>query len=123
MKTAIEDIMDKHKKMNNGLEAHVDIFGYLPSFYTSPEDPEGKALVESIQRNSFCLEGKEPSLTYYEVNTNAGFLSKHNVPVVGFGPGNVKNIHMPEEYVDINQIIIAAKVYALTAYDLLASKQ
>ena len=51
-----------------------------------------------------------------------GFLSKHNVPVVGFGPGNVKNIHMPEEHIDINQIITATKVYALTAYDLLSFK-
>jgi len=122
MKRKIENIVEKQRKMNKGFEANIDIFGYLPSFYTSPEDPKAKPLVESVIRNSSLIKGKKPKLTYYDVNTNAGFLSKHNVPVVGFGPGNVKNIHMPEEHVNINQIITATKVYALTAYDLLSFK-
>jgi acetylornithine deacetylase/succinyl-diaminopimelate desuccinylase-like protein len=122
IKGMIEDIVEKHKKLNKGLNAYVGIFGYLPSFYTSPQDPKAKPLVESILRNSLIVGEKRPKLTYYDVNTNAGFLSRHNVPVVGFGPGNVKNIHMPEEHVDFNQLDTAARVYALTAYDLLSSK-
>lgn len=122
MKGEIDNIIKQHKDLNRGLEADVKIFGYLPSFYTSPEDPKAKPLVESILRNSMILDLERAKLSYYDVNTNAGFLSKHNVPVVGYGPGNVRNIHMPEEHIDINQIVAATKVYALTAYDLLSVK-
>lgn len=122
MEVKIANIIEKHKKINKGLKASVDILGYLPSFYTSPQDPKAKPLVESILRNAHISNGKKPKLTYYDVNTNAGFLTRHNVPVVGFGPGNVKDIHVPEEHIDINQIITATKVYALTAYDLLSFK-
>jgi acetylornithine deacetylase/succinyl-diaminopimelate desuccinylase-like protein len=122
MKGKIEDIVKKHEKINKGLKVKTDIFGYLPSFYTSPEDPEAKPLVESILCNSEAIGGQKADLTFYDVNTNAGFLNKHNVAVVGFGPGNVKDIHMPDEHVDIAQLDTAARVYALTAYDLLSSK-
>ncbi len=52
---------------------------------------------------------------------DAYFLSAFaKIPTVIFGPGSLGNIHNHDEYVEIEELEIAAKVYALTALRLLA---
>ncbi|NIQ53250.1 MAG: M20/M25/M40 family metallo-hydrolase, partial [Gammaproteobacteria bacterium] len=37
------------------------------------------------------------------------------VPTVLFGPGDVRRAHAPDEYVEVRELEMAAKVVALTA--------
>ena len=42
-----------------------------------------------------------------------------NIPTVIYGPGKIKVGHIPDEYVEIPEVVTAAKVYALTLYEAL----
>jgi succinyl-diaminopimelate desuccinylase len=40
------------------------------------------------------------------------------IPTAIFGPGHLKDIHSPDEYVDVSELEVCAKIYALTALRL-----
>lgn len=42
-----------------------------------------------------------------------------NIPTVIFGPGQTKVGHTPDEYVELSDVVEAAKIYALTLYNAL----
>lgn len=47
--------------------------------------------------------------------TDASKLAMGGIPTVVFGPGNISQAHSTNEYVDIMQVIKAAKILALSA--------
>ena len=53
----------------------------------------------------------------YHFNTVA------RIPTVICGPGSIKDIHKPDESVDVNELASAAKLYALTALRMLGRKE
>ncbi len=51
---------------------------------------------------------------------DADFLTNFaHIPTVLYGPGSGLMAHMPDEYVLLEEVVTAAKVYALTVYDAL----
>ncbi len=49
-------------------------------------------------------------------------VNKGKIPTVIFGPGKIKVGHIPDEFVELPEVITAAKVYALTLYEALKIK-
>jgi acetylornithine deacetylase/succinyl-diaminopimelate desuccinylase-like protein len=47
-------------------------------------------------------------------------MSDRGVRSVIFGPGNLEQAHSVDEWIDVEEIYQAAKVYAAIAFDLLA---
>jgi len=45
---------------------------------------------------------------------DAAFLNRAGIPAITIGPGNLQVAHAPNEYVEISELIDAAKIYALT---------
>jgi acetylornithine deacetylase len=61
-----------------------------------------EALKEKAKFHGFCG------------NSDASFYNLAGIPAVSIGPGNLIVAHGPDEYVEIDEVVDAAKVYAMT---------
>lgn len=54
-----------------------------------------------------------PTLTTWPFSTNGvAIMGKHNIPVIGYGPGMLSACHVPNEYVKKDQVLRATMMYA-----------
>ncbi|HJX23974.1 MAG TPA: M20 family metallopeptidase [Candidatus Bathyarchaeia archaeon] len=63
--------------------------------------------------------GKEPKLIGIGGATVAKSYLSYGIPALMYGPGDEKIDHVANEYIELDQVITAAKVMALSALDLL----
>jgi len=63
--------------------------------------------------------GKEPKLVGIGGATVAKSYLSHGIPAVMYGPGDERIDHIANEYIELDQVITAAKVMALSALGLL----
>ena len=62
------------------------------------------------------LFGKKATLTTWPFSTNGvAIMGKHNIPVIGYGPGTLDACHVADEYVSKEQVLHAAMMYAAIA--------
>jgi len=60
----------------------------------------------------------EPAKYYgFAAVDDAAFLNMTGIPTITIGPGDLRMAHAPNEYVDIPELINAAKIYAIAALD------
>jgi succinyl-diaminopimelate desuccinylase len=85
------------------------------------EIPSNSEIAEVVRRNLKKVTGIEPEpwATPYSCDVR-NFITDAGIPAVVFGPGNVENCHCSNEWVEIDEVITATKVLALTALDLLS---
>ena len=50
-------------------------------------------------------------------------MADHRIPSVIFGPGNLEQAHSVDEWIDVDEIYQAAKVYAAIAYRILRQEE
>ena len=48
-------------------------------------------------------------------------VNKAKIPTVLYGPGHISQAHIADEFVEIDQLVRAAKVYAALIHDLCGS--
>lgn len=84
-------------------------------FAPAATDPD--AHIVSTARSAFAaVTGEPPSVRGMPYGADMRLLvNEGGVPTVLFGPGDVRRAHAPDEYVEVRQLEIAAKVVALTA--------
>jgi acetylornithine deacetylase/succinyl-diaminopimelate desuccinylase family protein len=112
METLIESIHAEDKDFK--AEASYP-FAYEPILVT-PNEPA----VKSLARAYSLVVGKPPETGTLSYGTDGAFIhQKTKIPVVIFGPGNIRQAHGPDEYVEVEQIFTAAKVYAVAAVQFL----
>ena len=85
---------------------------------------DGKEGLQSILASLERMSGKKDSKPVgFLATCDAYFLTSFGeIPTVIFGPGNLSDIHKPDEYVEIADLEMAAKVYALTATTFLSNQ-
>ncbi|MBI4284428.1 MAG: M20/M25/M40 family metallo-hydrolase [Chloroflexi bacterium] len=97
---------------------------WLPPTEAAPEEPVAKVL-QSATRS---VTGTEPSLAgFYGVYVTGAMLTAHTSPgelrgrpaTVTFGPGEFRRAHTADECVSVKELTDAARIYALTALELL----
>jgi succinyl-diaminopimelate desuccinylase len=83
----------------------------------------GKEGLENLVHSLECVTGKTNIKPIGFVGTcDAYFLSAFGrIPSVIFGPGSMSNIHKPNEYVEISDLVTASKTYAMTATSYLGN--
>jgi len=82
---------------------------YLPGWLVEEEDP----LVCSARKTSALVMGQEVTVGTWRFSTNGvSTMGKHGIPTIGFGPGDEKMAHRPNERVLISHVIEAANFYA-----------
>lgn len=85
-------------------------FSYWPAFDVPVGDPGPQALGRAVE----AVTGNEPVYSGFKAVSDGGFIQKVcGVDTVSFGPGNTHmGVHGADEYVPLEQVTEAAKVYA-----------
>jgi len=87
----------------------------------SPKEPVVGALVNATEK----IIGKKPRIVGHGWSVTASMIMVHNrtfgkPPGVTFGPGAAEFAHVADENIEIPQVVDAAKIYAVTALNLLS---
>ncbi|MGE5484512.1 MAG: M20 family metallopeptidase [Ignavibacteriales bacterium] len=82
------------------------------AFATPLDDP----VVTCLSRAAGEVTGSKPPVVAFPAWSDGGFLAVHaGIPTVVFGPGSLGCAHSRVEWVDVEQLVAASRVYALTA--------
>jgi acetylornithine deacetylase/succinyl-diaminopimelate desuccinylase-like protein len=68
--------------------------------------------VNSLRRAILLATGREPDLLGALSAGDAYHSLKRSVPAVWVGPGDIRQLHAPNEHIPIEELILAARVYA-----------
>jgi acetylornithine deacetylase len=75
-------------------------------------------LMKNLISNYELVYGEQPVIEASPWGTDGGLLTQAgNTPSIVFGPGVTAMAHYPNEYIEINKIIEAAEIVALTIFD------
>lgn len=106
-------------KRDLNLEVDLDILSDRPCTQTSMEDP----LVKSVAWASRTLTGKEPVYGGVPGATDGTFLwAWKGIPIVTIGAGDREVPHQVDEWVDLAQLFLMAKIYAVSALAYLSQE-
>jgi acetylornithine deacetylase len=91
---------------------------YTGYFAEPSEIPDDHEIVKSLKSAYQAALGTEPTVSGRTGAADIRFLNKYaDTPTVIFGPGPTDQMHATNEYVRIEDLIAATKVYALTLLD------
>jgi succinyl-diaminopimelate desuccinylase len=101
------------------LTVAVEILTDRPCTQTSPNDP----VVQAADWATRAVGGQEPVYGGVLGATDGTFLwAVKHIPIVTMGAGDREVPHQKDEWVDLNQLVATAKIYALTALHYLGSE-
>jgi acetylornithine deacetylase len=82
------------------------------------EIPVDHPIVSTVSRNYTEVTGRRPEISGRQGAADTRFLNLYgNTPTVIFGPGSTAVMHADDEYVAVDDYIVAIKVMALSIYD------
>ena len=88
---------------------------YFPTWKTDRKHPLVEAGVMAYKK----LYGREPVIDKWTFSTNGvAICGRHNVPSLGFGPGDEEQAHAPNEVTRIDDLEIASAFYAMLPFVL-----
>ncbi len=97
-------------------QASVKLVSDLPAVETSPDEP----VVRRFAGIAAQVMGRPLAPEQVRFATEACiFLPALHVPNIIFGPGNATLAHQPDEFIEIDAMAEAARVYAAVAAELL----
>ncbi len=80
--------------------------------------PLDHPFVKIVTESYVKVFNQEPVLAGTPWGADGGLLVHHgDTPVVIFGPGDMRVIHFPNEFIEIDKLIAATKVIALAILD------
>ena len=74
--------------------------------------PEDEHIVEIIQKAREAVLGARGDLSTWKFGVDGTFTQRTGIPCAGFGPGDERFAHTPEDHVPIADLIASCKVYA-----------
>jgi len=83
----------------------------------SKTDPVVRRLSQAAQK----VFGRRPGFTGINGYCEVELLAAEGIPSVVFGPGDIHTAHAPDERVKVQEVIDAAKIYALLAYQFVTA--
>lgn len=97
----------------------VEWLGYWPPYEVDVEHPICRMLMTSHLE---VAEGdprflSEPRVQNFAAVCDATFFNQAGIPAITYGPGNVLMAHRLNEYIPVEDLITAAKTFALTAME------
>ncbi len=79
------------------------------------------AIAAAVLSAGRVLKGQKGEISYSPAARDAGYLNRRGIETIMFGPGDLRFAHTDEEVVSIQEVRDAARIYAATALELLAS--
>lgn len=109
------EVLDRVRELlaEAGVEAELEEIGFRSEpNWTSPEDPVVTCLVDAVRE----LSGDPDAAGVLQwASSDARTFRSHGIPVLQYGPAELSTIHGFDERAPVADIVLAAKVYALTA--------
>ena len=88
---------------------------YFPTWKIEENHPLVKAGISAYS----SLFGKAPEVDKWTFSTNCvAICGRHKIPCIGFGPGDEKEAHAPNEKNRIEDLVVCSSFYALLPYML-----
>ncbi len=111
----IRDIINDFKKDDPTFDAEVDFCARTSNAVRFSEDSD---LVRALRNSSEFVNGKPSDFGGFIAAGDNYFFHKMGIPSLMYGPGTLDCIHKANEWVSVDELVEAAKVYALTAMEL-----
>jgi acetylornithine deacetylase len=104
------------------LEANRELAGAFefgePWVHMPPLEDSAGEWIEPLVRAVDAATGRKPAVIGVPFGTDAGPLSEKGTPCVVFGPGDIAQAHTTDEWVDLEQVHLAAEAYFQIAVTL-----
>lgn len=104
----IEALMDERRKKDPEFKATVTLVKDFPPLYCAPHEP----IVQIIQHARRTVLGDEGELSTWKFGVDGTFIQRAGIPCAGFGPGDERFAHTPEDHVPVADLMVSSKVYA-----------
>jgi acetylornithine deacetylase/succinyl-diaminopimelate desuccinylase family protein len=113
----IHDIVARAARADREFEAEVKV----PMTWNPMEIGEDEPIVVALRRQTEAVTGQDPGLEGWPATCDANLLvNEGGIPTCIFGPGDLfGQAHKPDESIEIDGLVMGAKIYALTILDLL----
>jgi acetylornithine deacetylase/succinyl-diaminopimelate desuccinylase family protein len=82
-----------------------------PSVHMPPLAPQAGPWLEVLGDAVGVATGRRPEVTGVPFGTDAGPLSAAGTPCVVFGPGHIAQAHTKDEWIELEQVEVAAEAY------------
>ncbi|HSJ27823.1 MAG TPA: M20 family metallopeptidase [Acidimicrobiia bacterium] len=103
---------------STGVDVTVTVLVDRPATETSPEDPIARAVIDAHVE----VAGVDPVIGGVPGTTDGTILWRDaGIPVVVYGPGGKWIAHQADEYVEVDDLVLHARVYAAAALRFLSS--
>jgi len=118
VKQSLVDQIAKVAAQDEWMKDHPPVVRFVGYDAQASEIPQDHPIVELVSKNYKELTGRDPVISGRQGAADTRFLNEHgNTPTVIFGPGSTAVMHSNDEYVSIDDYIMAIKVMALCIYD------
>jgi succinyl-diaminopimelate desuccinylase len=113
----VRAVVERVRARRQDLRAEVRMIGFAPPM----EIAAGTPVVEAVRAATAEVVGRDPGVHGWSAACDANILvGDAATPTVVFGPGSIaQQAHRPNESVSIDELVAAAKIYALTILRLL----
>lgn len=93
-------------------------YGQELYFPTWKIDEDHKIVKDGVAAHN-ALYGKDPVVDKWTFSTNGvAICGRHQIPMIGFGPGDEKEAHAPNEKNRVEDLVICSAFYAMLAYQI-----
>ena len=104
----VRKLISEIKKEDHQIEAEIEIIRYRSSLEISKETPVIKTITEAVNK----MLGKYPEFRGMISPADSEYLVNAGIPSVMFGPGLEQLAHSSNEWIAIDDILTAVKIYA-----------
>jgi len=113
IKAELCDYLEKLCSTDSWLKDHLPTFNWIMAW--PPYDvPIDTPICQALEQTFEAVLGKSAKYNGCAAVCDASFLNKAGIPTVTMGPGNSLCAHAADEYVEIDEMRNAAKIFALT---------
>jgi acetylornithine deacetylase len=120
IKREIEEWVHRTAQLDPWLEEHpptIEWKLHWPPAEIKPEHPVAQCCHQAAREAGVQAEGDGTLFRGFAAVCDAAFLDAAGIPAVVCGPGSILVAHAINEYVQLEEMITAAKIYALMAMD------
>jgi len=112
VKEEILNCVKKLRRKDTQIKLEIEDLMFVPSVYISKHE----RIVKILEKNAELILGRRPRIGVSGSWCDAHFFIERGIPTIcGFGPEG-ENFHGANEFVYVDSIIKATKIYSLTAY-------
>ncbi|MCD6530171.1 M20 family metallopeptidase [Candidatus Bathyarchaeota archaeon] len=108
VKREIEEVLESLRWKTSNLQTEVEVLNVAEPSETPQDEPIVQVAREAVKE----VVGRDPGVTGFTATCDMHFLvNEADIPTIILGPGSLQQAHIVDEYVEVEQLINAAKVY------------